>query len=63
MPKEDKRAEFLKIFANVPENLRQEIIAIVDNKPYTWNTAYLEKKNNSELGKKILKKLEEIGII
>jgi UV DNA damage repair endonuclease len=54
---EDKKAEFLKIYANVPDNLREDIIVIVDDKTYTWNTAYFEIKNNTELGKKILKAL------
>lgn len=60
---EDKRAKFLGMFANVPENLRKDILIMVDKKPYTWNTAYLEVKNNTPLGGKILKTLEEIGIL
>lgn len=50
---EDKKAKFLKIFANVPENLRKDIIAVISKKPHTWNTAFIEIKNNTELGKKI----------
>ncbi len=61
--KEDKRAKFLKTFANIPDALREEIIAVVDGKPYTWNAAYIEIKNNMPLGKKILKTLVELGII
>jgi len=60
---DDKRAKFLRIFANVPERLREDIIVIVDKKPYTWNSAYLEIKDNTSLGKKILKTLEEIDIL
>jgi hypothetical protein len=60
---EDKRAKFLKIYANVPENLRGDIIAVVDRKPYTWNTSFLEIKENTELGKKILKLLIKMGIL
>lgn len=60
---EDKRAKFLGIFANIPENLRRDILVVVDKKPYTWNTAYLEVKDNTPLGKKILKTLEEIGVL
>lgn len=55
---EDKRAKFLKIYANIPDSLREDIIAIVDGKTYTWNTAYFEIKNDTPLGKKILKILE-----
>ncbi|MBU0459719.1 MAG: hypothetical protein KJ597_02100 [Nanoarchaeota archaeon] len=54
----NKREKFLKIYANVPDSLREDIIVVVDGKTYTWNTAYFEIKNNTDLGKKILKGLE-----
>lgn len=60
---EDKRATFLMIFANVPEDLRKDIIAVIDGKPYTWNTAFIEIKDNTELGAKILKALEITGTL
>jgi len=60
---EDKREKFLRIFADVPEDLRRNIIAVVDEKTYTWNTAFLEIKDKTELGKKILKILEYTQII
>ncbi len=60
---EDKRTKFLRIYANVPEAARNEIVSVIDEKPYTWNTAYFEIKEDTELGKKILKKLESVGII
>jgi len=60
---EDKRAKFLKIYANIPDNLREEIAVVVDDKPYTWNVAFIEIKNNSETGRKILKILEELELI
>ncbi|MBU4201805.1 MAG: hypothetical protein L6243_03440 [Candidatus Altiarchaeales archaeon] len=53
---EDKRARFMRIFANIPEKIRgEDIIAVIDDRSYTWNTAMIEVKNNSELGKKIIK--------
>lgn len=60
---EDEKAKFLKIFENIPENLRKNIIAVIEEKPYTWNVAYIEIRNNTELGKKILKALKELKII
>jgi hypothetical protein len=56
---EEKREKFLKIYANVPDNLREDIIVVVDTKTYTWNASYFEVKNNTNLGKKILKGLED----
>ena len=59
----DKREKFLKTYANVPEGLRGDIIVIVEGKTYNWNTSYFEIKENTELGKKVLKALESIGLI
>lgn len=61
---EDKKLKFMKIFANIPEKVRSEdIIAVADDKPFTWNTAMIEIKNDTETGKKILKILEKIGVL
>jgi len=60
---EAKRALFLKAFQNIPESLRENVIAVVDDKPYSWNVAYIEIKNRTELGKKILKILDDLEII
>lgn len=60
---EDKRAKFLKSYADIPEELRKDIIVVIEKKPYTWNTAFIEIEENTVLGKKILKVLEDIKII
>ena len=54
---------FLKVYANLPEPERSQVIAIIDNKPYSWNVAYHEVDQNTPLGEKILKKLEQLGIL
>lgn len=60
----EKRAKFMRIFANVPDKVRgEDIIVVIDDKPFTWNTAMIEVKNNSELGKKIIRKLEVMEIV
>lgn len=62
--KEGKREKFMRIFANVPEKIRgEDVIAVVDDKPFTWNTAMIEVKNDSKLGRKMLKMLEKMGIV
>ena len=55
--------KFMKAYSNLPIALRREIIAVIDEQPITWNVAYLEIKNNTALGKKILQKLLELEII
>jgi len=55
--------KFRKIYANLPYNLREEIIAVVDGSPFTWNAARIEVENDTEKGKKILENIVKIGII
>jgi hypothetical protein len=62
---EKAREKFLRAYPEVPEELRKNIIVVINDKSYTWDTAYFEVKNNpkSELSGKILKTLLIIGII
>ncbi len=58
------KERFLKIYANLPINLREEIILVLPGKgPITWNIAYLEIKQDTQLAEEILKKLDELSII
>ena len=60
----NNKERFIKIYANLPVNLRNEIIAVLPEiGPITWNVAYLEISNNTELGKQILVKLSDFKII
>lgn len=60
----NRRERFLKIYANLPLNIREGAICVLDKRgPITWNVAYLEIKNNTKLGEEILKTLEELKII
>lgn len=58
------KERFLNIYANLPINLRDDVIyASREYGPITWNVAYVEIKNKTKLGKKIFKKLVEMKII
>ena len=57
------RERFLRAYADLNERLREEIIATVNEKTYTWNSAYFEIKEKTKLGDNILKTLEETHII
>lgn len=59
----DKRAKFLKIYANLPLNERDRVIVIIDGQPLTWNAAWLEVDNNTIKGKEILEKLTLLKIL
>ncbi len=56
-------ARFLRVYANLPLNLRKEIIAVVDKEPISWEVAYREITNGTKLAQTLLKKLEELGVI
>ena len=57
------REKFLKIYANLPLGLRNEIVVVLDNEPLTWNSAYIEVVNDTPKSQEILKKLVEMEII
>lgn len=60
----DKRERFLKIYANLPLGVRQEIILVLDDgRTITWDVAFFEVENDTELSKIILEKLEKIQLI
>lgn len=60
---EEIRAKFSLKYANLPEGARDEIIAVVNNEPYTWRSARIEVENNTEIGNLILEFLVKTGII
>jgi len=61
---EGKKEKFMRVFSNVPEKIRgEDVIAVIDDKPFTWNNAMIEIKNNTESGKKILNQLKNIGVL
>ena len=60
----DLKSRFLKAFANLPEKVKsEEVIAVIDNAPYTWTAAAIEIKGDSSTGKKILKILKELNVL
>jgi len=60
----DKKERFLQVYANLPVNVRNEIIYLMpDKRPLTWNAAFIEVNNNTELGKQIVEKLDALSII
>ena len=59
-----KKERFLKVYANLPINLRNEIILVLDKEgPITWNAAYIEVNNDTKLGEIIFRKLVQLKII
>jgi hypothetical protein len=57
--------KFFKFYANLPIAIRREVVLDLggESGPITWEVAYREIKEDSNLGKKILEKLFELGFI
>jgi len=60
---EELKAKFLNTYANLPEPEKAQIIAIVDDKPYSWDSTYREISSATNLGNKILEKMSELGLL
>ncbi|MEK6924382.1 MAG: hypothetical protein AABW54_04035 [Candidatus Micrarchaeota archaeon] len=60
---EEVRAKFIRTYAAVPAKLREEIIALVDDKPYNWNAAFIEVKGKTKAGDAILRHAEALGLV
>lgn len=63
MSQETAKEKFLKVYANLPLSIREEIILVLEGKPITWNAAYLEVNNDTKNSQEILRKLEELKIL
>lgn len=62
----DEKQRFYKLYSNLPLNLRENVAAVVGDEPgepVSWRVAKLEIDEDTEKGKEILKKLEELKII
>ena len=58
------RDSFFRFYANLPIGIRREVVLdLPERGPITWEVAYKEIKENTELGKIILQKLIELGFI
>ncbi len=59
-----EKEKFLKLYADLPLGLRDEIILVLPEKgPITWNVAFLEVEQDTALSKEILQKLKDLEII
>jgi len=58
-----EKDRFLRVFSNLPIDMRKEIILVIDEQPITWNVAFQEIGNETALGKRIIEKLLELELI
>jgi len=60
---EYQKERFLKVYANIPLGLRKEIVLVVEDKPISWDVAFIEVNSDTPLSKIILEKLDKLGLI
>ena len=58
-----KAEDFFKVYAGVPIEERDKVIAVIDKEPINWNLAFQEVKNKTKNGEEILEILKELEII
>jgi len=54
---------FFKVYSNLPEDVRREVVIFINEKPYTWDVVFIEISNDTELGHRMLKRLTEMELI
>jgi len=58
------RDAFFRFYANLPIGIRREVVLdLPERGPITWEVAYREINEDTELGKSILQKLIELKFI
>ena len=60
---EEYRAKFLSVYTNIPLNVRDDVVLVLDDRPISWNVAYLEVVTHGPQAEKILTDLVELEII
>ena len=59
----DLKARFLKIYANLPLGVREEVVIVIDSEPLSWKAAQLEVEQNTKESKEILEQLYKLQIL
>ena len=61
----DLKQRFLRVYSTLPLGVRKEIVVVLDPPvgPVSWEAAYLEIEQETELAEKILEKLDRLQVI
>ncbi len=57
------KEKFLKVYANIPLGLRSEIICVLDDRPISWDVAFVEIDQDTPKSKIILEKLDRLRLV
>lgn len=56
-------ADFMKVYSNLPLNVRDDIVLVLHEEPVSWRVAYFEIKNNSEKAVEVLENMKKLELI
>ncbi len=56
-------SKFTKVFSSLPLAERDMVCCVIDGNGISWRLAYEEIKEDTELGKRIQKQLEDLKLI
>ena len=57
------KVKFLKTFPNVPDPLREEIIASINGQTFNWKSAKEDISRDAKYAEIILRQLKEMGVL
>lgn len=57
------RSKFLRAYAAVPLNMRDEIVAVIGDEPFTWSAAHIEIKGQTKKGDEILRHIDSLNLL
>jgi len=60
---EDIKSQFLKVYANLPLGVREEIIMVINSEPMTWKSTKLEVEQETTIGREALEELRKLKIL
>ncbi len=60
---EKLRALFVKKYASIPLNLRDEIVAVIGNEPVSWAAAFVEIQGKTKKGDQILELVDGLRLL
>jgi len=60
---EELKAKFFAVYSNLPLNVRDDIVLVLEDGPITWNVAYIEILSEGNKAEWILKSLAELEFI
>lgn len=60
---EERRTRFHHMYANLPLGIRDKIICVIDDEPYTYQVVRLEVNQGTKLGDRMLEFMDRLEVL